>query len=54
MPEETEQEDNAVALRNTIQHALGEFCIEPSLISEALNFAAQSPDDAARFLQGGS
>jgi len=51
MPEETEQEENAVALRNTIQHALGEFCIEPSVISEALNFAAQSPDDAARFLQ---
>jgi len=51
MPEETGREESAVALRNTIQRALEEFRIEPSVISDALNFAAQSPDDTGRFLQ---
>ena len=44
-------EENAAALRNTIQRLLELFNIEPSVISDALNFAAQSPDDAARLLQ---
>ena len=51
MPEETKREESTVALRNAIQHLLEKFSIEPSVISDGLNFAAQSPDDTGRFLQ---
>ena len=50
MPENV-PEETAAALRNTIQRMLEDFRVEPSVISDGLNFAAQSPDDAGRFLQ---
>jgi len=51
VPERTGREENAVALRNIIQRLLEHFSIEPAVVSEALSFAAQSPDNTGRFLQ---
>jgi hypothetical protein len=51
MPEGTEREENAVALRNLFQRLLEHFSIEPSVISEGLNFAVEAPNETGRFLQ---
>ena len=53
MPDNTTVSLRAIILRGTIEKQLEQFNIEKSVISEALNFAAQSPAEVTtRFLQG--